>query len=63
VGSVGGDAYSGALTYSMGGVAVGADRRIDEHLLVGLAAGYSNGRQWVGGFPGGGSTDTYSAGL
>jgi outer membrane autotransporter protein len=63
VGSVGGDANSAALTYSMGGVAVGADRRIDEHLLVGLAAGYSNARQWVGGFPGGGSADTYSAGL
>jgi outer membrane autotransporter protein len=63
VGSVGGDANSGALTYSMGGVAVGADRRIDEHLLVGLAAGYSSARQWVGGFPGGGSADTYSAGL
>jgi autotransporter-associated beta strand protein len=39
VGSVGGDANSAALTYSMGGVAVGADRRIDEHLLVGPGGG------------------------
>ena len=62
-GSIGGNANAGTLTYSLGGVAVGADYRFDPRFLVGLAFGYSSGRQWVNGFQGNGNSDNYSAAL
>jgi outer membrane autotransporter protein len=51
------------LTYNFGGAAVGVDYRLDPRFLVGLAIGYSSGRQWVGGFQGTGWTDNYSIAL
>ena len=62
-GSIGGNANAGTLTYNLGGVAVGADYRFDPRFLVGLAFGYSSGRQWVNGFQGNGNSDNYSAAL
>jgi fibronectin-binding autotransporter adhesin len=60
-GNVGGNYNAGGLTYNLGGAAVGVDYRIDPRFLVGLAFGYSSGRQWVSGFQGLGTTDNYSA--
>ena len=62
-GGLGGNANAGSLTYNFGGAAVGVDYRLDPRFLVGLAFGYSSGRQWVSGFQGTGYTDTYSAAL
>jgi outer membrane autotransporter protein len=62
-GSVGGNTNAGTLTYNLGGAAVGVDYRLDPRFLVGLAVGYSSGRQWVSGFQGNGNTDNYSAAL
>jgi fibronectin-binding autotransporter adhesin len=62
-GSVGGNTNAGTLTYNLGGAAVGVDYRLDPRFLVGLAVGYSSGRQWVNGFMGNGNADTYSAAL
>ena len=62
-GSIGGNTNAGTFTYNFGGVAVGVDRRLDEHLLLGVAAGYTSGRQWVSGFAGSGSADNYTAAL
>ena len=60
-GNVGGNYNAGGLTYNLGGAAVGVDYRFDPRFLVGLAFGYSSGRQWVSGFQGLGTTDNYSA--
>ena len=62
-GSIGGNYNAGTFTYNLGGASVGVDYRFDPRLLVGLAIGYSSGRQWVGNFQGTGTTDTYSAAL
>ncbi len=62
-GSVGGNTNSGTLSYNLGGAAIGVDYRLDPRFLVGLAVGYSSGRQWVSGFQGNGNADTYSAAL
>ena len=62
-GSVGGNANAGTLTYNLGGAAVGVDYRLDPRFLVGLAVGYSSGRQWTSGFMGNGNADAYSAAL
>ncbi|WP_296341163.1 autotransporter-associated beta strand repeat-containing protein [Reyranella sp.] len=62
-GSVGGNTNAGTLTYNLGGGAVGVDYRLDPRFLVGLAVGYSSGRQWVNGFMGNGNADNYSAAL
>ena len=62
-GSVGGNTNAGTLTYNLGGAAIGVDYRLDPRFLVGLAVGYSSGRQWVNGFMGNGNTDNYSAAL
>ena len=63
VGGIGGNSNAGALTYNFGGTAVGVDYRLDPRFLVGLAIGYSSGRQWVGSFQGTGWTDNYSVAL
>ncbi|MBX9945607.1 MAG: autotransporter domain-containing protein [Reyranella sp.] len=59
-GNVGGNANAGAFSYNMGGVAMGADYRFDSRFVAGLAAAYTGGRQWVGGFDGSGTTDSFS---
>ncbi len=63
VGGIGGNSNAGALNYNFGGAAVGVDYRLDPRFLVGLAIGYSSGRQWVGSFQGTGWTDNYSVAL
>ncbi|WP_296345300.1 autotransporter-associated beta strand repeat-containing protein [Reyranella sp.] len=63
VGGVGGNNNAGALNYNFGGTAVGVDYRLDPRFLVGLAVGYSSGRQWVANFQGTGWTDNYSVAL
>lgn len=60
VGSVSGDGNSSALTYNVGGTAVGVDYRFDPRWLVGLSTGYTTGTQWVDSFMGRGWSDTVS---
>ena len=62
-GSVLGDGNAGTLTYSLGGVAVGADYRPDPRVLLGASIGYGAGSQWVNGFDTRGTTDAFSASL
>ncbi|MBS0222486.1 MAG: autotransporter domain-containing protein [Proteobacteria bacterium] len=62
-GSIPGDGNASGLTYNFGGTAVGIDYRLDPRFLVGIAAGYSHGTQWAGGFQGNGTADTFSAAL
>jgi outer membrane autotransporter protein len=63
VGTVGGNGNAGAFSYNFGGSALGADYRVDQDFLVGLAVGYTTGQQWVGGFQGNGNTENYGAAL
>ena len=49
------------LTYNVGGVATGVDYRIDPRFLVGLGIGFSSGKQWLGGFSGRGTSNSYQA--
>jgi outer membrane autotransporter protein len=60
-GSIVGSGNSATLTYSAGGFATGADYRVDPGLLVGLGLGYASGMQWLNGFSGRGSSDSYQA--
>ena len=62
-GSIAGNANAGTLTYSAGGVATGFDYRLDPNLLLGAGVGFASGSQWVGGFSGQGSTNSYQASL
>jgi len=62
-GSVAGNGNSSTLTYNLGGFATGLDYRSDSRLLVGLGLGYASGNQWVGGFNGSGTTNSYSASI
>lgn len=62
-GVVGGTANAGTLTYNLGGFAAGIDRKVTPDLLVGVTAGFTSGSQWVGGFSGRGTSDTFQAGL
>lgn len=62
-GSVIGDGNTSTLTYNLGGLAAGADYRLDPRFLVGASIGYVTGSQWVGGFDGRGTTDAFSASL
>lgn len=61
LGTVGGTINAGSLTYSLAGVAVGVDYRLDPRFVAGVAVGYSSGQQWVGGLQGSGWSDSYSA--
>lgn len=63
LGSVLGNANAGTMTYNFGGTAVGIDYRVRPELLVGVAAGYVGGTQWVNGFSGQASTDAISGSL
>jgi len=58
-----GGGNAGALTYSVGGFAAGLDRLVASNLRVGATIGYQNGNQWVAGFSGNGSSNTFQAGL
>lgn len=62
-GGVTGNGNAGTLTYNLGGVALGADYRLDPRVLVGASVGYVTGSQWVDGFDGRGTTDAFNAGL
>ncbi|TAJ33158.1 MAG: autotransporter domain-containing protein, partial [Reyranella sp.] len=62
-GSIAGNTNAGTVTYSAGGAAAGLDYRIDPRLLVGIGVGFASGSQWVSGFSGRGSTDSYQATL
>ena len=63
LGSVLGNANAGTMTYNFGGTAVGVDYRVRPDLLVGVAAGYVGGTQWVSGFTGQAYTDAVSGSL
>ncbi len=62
-GSVTGNGNTATLTYNGGGVATGADYRFDPRFLAGIGLGYASGNQWLGGFSGRGSSDSYQASL
>ncbi|MBS4052266.1 MAG: autotransporter domain-containing protein, partial [Methylomonas sp.] len=61
IGSVAGNGNSSTLTYNAGGMATGIDYRVDPRFLVGFGLGYSSGNQWVNGFNGRGTSDSYQA--
>lgn len=63
LGTVGGNANAGTLTYNLGGFAGGIDRKLTQDFLLGVTVGYSGGTQWVQGFQGQGTTGTVQAGL
>lgn len=63
LGSVLGNANAGTMTYNFGGTAIGIDYRLRPDLLLGVAAGYVGGTQWVNGFSGQASTDAFSGSL
>jgi len=52
LGNVQGNGNASTFTYNVGGGAGGIDYRVDPRLLVGLAAGYTAGTQWVDSFQG-----------
>ncbi|MBI3196789.1 MAG: autotransporter domain-containing protein [Rhodospirillales bacterium] len=60
-GSVSGNGNASTLTYNAGGMATGIDYRVDPRFLVGFGLGYASGNQWLGGFLGRGTTDSYQA--
>jgi outer membrane autotransporter protein len=63
LGTIGANAGTGAVTYNVGGFAAGLDRFVVPSLRVGVTAGYTTGTQWVSGFDGRGTSDTFLAGL
>ncbi|MDP1964231.1 MAG: autotransporter outer membrane beta-barrel domain-containing protein, partial [Reyranella sp.] len=63
MGSVAGNGTSAALTYNGGGTATGVDYRFNPNLLVGLGLGFVTGNQYLGGFSGRGTTDSYQGSL
>lgn len=63
LGTIGANAGTGSVTYNAGGVAVGLDRLVAPNFRAGITAGYTSGSQWVGGFNGKGTSDTFLAGL
>lgn len=62
-GSVAGNNNTSTLTYNAGGFATGADYRIDPRVLVGLGFGVVSGNQYLGGFSGRGTSNSYQASL
>ncbi|CAN5878676.1 autotransporter domain-containing protein [soil metagenome] len=63
LGSIGANAGTGSVTYNLGGFAAGLDRLVAPNFRAGVTAGYTTGSQWVGGFNGKGTTDTFQTGL
>ena len=57
-GNVLGNGNSQTLTYNFVGTAAGIDYRFTPNILLGLAAGYTNGQQWVDSFFGKGWSNT-----
>ena len=62
-GSVAGNGTASTLTYNGGGIATGADYRVDPRFLVGLGLGFFSGNQYLSGFSGRGTTNSYLASL
>ncbi|MGE0579168.1 autotransporter outer membrane beta-barrel domain-containing protein, partial [Reyranella sp.] len=62
-GTVGTGAITGSTTYNVGGFAAGLDRLLTPNFLAGVTVGYTTGRQWVSGFSGQSSSDTFQVGL
>ncbi|HLM14290.1 MAG TPA: autotransporter domain-containing protein, partial [Reyranella sp.] len=63
LGTIGAGQSVGAVTYNAGGFAAGLDRRFGPSFLAGVTVGYTAGTQWVGGFDGKGTSDTFQVGL
>jgi uncharacterized protein with beta-barrel porin domain len=63
LGTIGASRPVGGVTYNVGGFAAGLDRAITGSFRVGLTAGYTTGSQWVSGFDGKGTSDTFLTGL
>ena len=63
VGSVGGDGNSATMSYTIGGAAMGIDYRLDPRFMMGIGVGYANSTQWMQGFDGRGTSDSYHAAL
>lgn len=63
VGSVAGNGNASALSYNLGGFSTGFDYRFDPRFLAGIALGFASGTQWVSGFSGRGTSDSYNAAL
>ena len=62
-GSVAGTGNSATLTYNGGGTATGIDYRVNPNLLMGIGLGFASGNQYLGGFSGRGTTDSYQGSL
>lgn len=63
VGDVSGNGNAARMDYTLGGLAMGVDRKLSPDFLLGLSAGYIYGSQSVDGFPGSGRADNYSLAL
>ncbi len=63
LGVIGANQPTGSVTYNVGGFAAGLDRLFTDTVRVGVTAGYTKGSQWIGGFDGKGTIDTFQAGL
>lgn len=62
-GSVAGTGGAATQTYNFGGVSTGIDYRFDPRFLAGVAVGYAGGTQWLNGFTGRGTSESYNAAL
>lgn len=62
-GSVAGTGGAATQTYNFGGVSTGVDYRFDPRFLAGAAVGYAGGAQWLSGFTGRGTSDSYNFAL
>lgn len=62
-GSVAGTGGAATQTYNFGGVSTGIDYRFDPRFLAGMALGYAGGSQWLNGFPGRSTSDSYNFAL
>jgi len=63
IGTVGTGAVTGSTTYNVGGFAAGLDRLLAPNFLAGVTVGYTTGTQWVSGFSGQSSSNTFQVGL
>ena len=63
LGTIGAGQSVGAVTYNAGGFAAGLDRRFGPSFLAGITVGFTSGTQWVSGFDGKATSDTYQVGL
>ncbi|MGQ0583242.1 MAG: autotransporter outer membrane beta-barrel domain-containing protein [Reyranella sp.] len=62
-GSVAGTGGAATQTYNFGGFSTGVDHRFDPRFLAGIAVGYAGGTQWLSGFTGRGTSDSYNFAL